>query len=114
MNLGKETLQDLTERPRERLIMGEYGEMSNHERAVRVYVALALAVPFVNLLVTSSPTAGRAIVALVSFGLAFIVGGRAFFETLHGPDHAGDPGANVDESYTTDSGTDPLAEEGSS
>jgi hypothetical protein len=115
MNLNKDTLGEVTEQTPERLIMGAYGEMSNRERAVRVYVALALAVPFANLLVTASPTPGRAVVALLSFGAAFAVGWRAGYETLHVGDRADRAGGNppnVDESYTSDSET--VAEEGSS
>ncbi len=83
MNLETSSIEDLAEQPPERLLMGKYGEMSNRERAVRVYLALAFSVPFVNLLVASSPTAGRAIIALLSFGLAFLIGWRAGYETLH-------------------------------
>jgi len=57
--------------------------MTNRERAERVYVAFVLAVPFVNLLLTAKRSAGRAVVALASFGLSFVVGWRAGYETLH-------------------------------
>jgi len=111
MNLNKDALGEVTEQTPERLLMGEYGEMSNRERAVRVYVGLALAVPFVNLLVTSSPTPARGVLALGSFGLAFLVAWRAGYETLHVGDRAGGTPSNGDESYSGDRET---AEEGSS
>lgn len=116
MNIDE--LGEWTERPPERLIMGKYGDMSNKERAVRVYLALALAVPFVRLVVTTEPSAGGAVVALASFGLSFVVGWRAGYETLHvggDPDRAGNPLGSVDESYSSDPDADPLEEpEGSS
>lgn len=95
MTFIKETLQEATDEmedwSRERLILGERGEMSNRERAIRVYLALVLAVPFANLVLTSSPTAGRALVALVSFGASFLVGWRAGYETLHVGDRDREP-----------------------
>lgn len=106
MSFSKETLEELRERPPERLLMGAYGEMSNRERAVRVYVSLVLAVPFVQLLVTTSPTAKGALIAIASFGLSFAIGWRAGYEALHVGDRnrepveepEGDPLAEVEES----------------
>ncbi len=117
MNLNKDILGELAEQTTERLVMGEYGEMSNRERAVRVYAALVFAVPFANLLITSSPTPARGVLALLSFGASFVVGWRAGYETLHVGDFGrgdrdGATPSNVDESYSGE--REAVAEEGSS
>lgn len=99
MDLGID-VEEWKEKPPERLVFGKYGEMSNRERAIRAYSSLVLAVPFANLLMTSSPSAGRAVVALVSFGVSFAVGWRALYETLHVGDDVDDtsePVADVEE-----------------
>lgn len=110
--LVEEFVTQVREQPLERLIMGEYGGMSNRERALRVYLSLVMAMPFANLVVTSDPTALRSVVALVSFGVSFTVGWRAGYETLHVGDRP-DRGeatrrTEVDESYGSDE--DSLAE----